>query len=94
MSLLVRSSMLTRTDPSGRPLYRVTSGGNVVRTRPITQRLKKKVVERDANTCVICGVSEIIMHAAHIEPYRIAGNNSLENLRLLCPPCHAREDRA
>ncbi|MGZ4518903.1 MAG: HNH endonuclease [Mycobacteriaceae bacterium] len=86
--------MLTRTDPTGRPLYRVTSGGNVVRTRPITQRLKKKVVERDGNTCVECGASETVMHAAHIEPYRISGNNSLENLRLLCPRCHAEEDRA
>ena len=32
-----------------------------------------------------------ILHVAHIEDYRINGNNHPDNLRTLCPECHAAE---
>lgn len=31
------------------------------------------------------------LHVAHIEDYRINGNNHPDNLRTLCPECHAAE---
>ena len=46
------ATMLARTDSAGAPLYRVTRGGNIVRTKPITQRLKAKILERDGHACV------------------------------------------
>lgn len=87
--------MLARTDEVGRPLYRLTSGGNVVRTRPITQRLKAKVLNRDGHACVECGAKADaygVLHIAHIEDYRVNGNNDIDNLRTLCPPCHNAEE--
>jgi hypothetical protein len=85
------AEMLSRTDSAGRPLYRVTSGGNVVRTRPITQRLKAKVLRRDGSACVECGADNSL-EVAHVEPYRVNGNNDLDNLRTLCAPCHRAAD--
>lgn len=87
-----RSAMLARTDSAGRPLYRVTSGGNIVRTKPITKRLKKRILTRDGNRCVECGSTKWL-EIAHIEPYRISGNNADDNLRTLCNPCHQAEGR-
>jgi 5-methylcytosine-specific restriction endonuclease McrA len=92
------ATMLARTDDAGRPLYRLTSGGNVVRTRPITQRLKAKILNRDGHACVECGATATesrdgVLHIAHIEDYRVNGNNDPDNLRTLCPDCHAAEAR-
>lgn len=66
-------------------------GGNIVRTKPITQRLKAKILKRDGHACVECGATPGILHVAHIEDYRINGNNHPDNLRTLCPECHAAE---
>jgi hypothetical protein len=84
------SGMLGRRDGDGNPLYRVTQGGNIVRTKPITARLKRRIHTRDGFHCVECG-SENSLEVAHIEPYRVTGNNSDDNLRTLCADCHARE---
>lgn len=85
------ATMLSRRDRQGRPLYAVTSGGNIRRTRKITARLKAKVLDRDGNACVECGSAPSVLHIAHIEAYCINGNNDLANLRTLCPSCHAAE---
>lgn len=85
------SAMLKRVDPSGKPLYKVTSGGNIIRTKPITKCMKKRILKRDGGACVECDVVEQTMHIAHIEAYRIAGNNADDNLRTLCEPCHKLE---
>jgi len=87
-----RSGMLARTDSAGRLLYRVTSGGNIVRTKPITKRLKKRILTRDGNRCVECGSTKWL-EIAHVEPYRVGGNNADDNLRTLCNPCHQAEGR-
>ena len=84
------ATTLARTDNEGRPLYRVTSGGNVVRTRPITKRLKAKVLDRDGHACVECRATTSL-EVAHVEAYRVNGNNALDNLRTLCHDCHMAE---
>ena len=85
------SGMLQRRDSDGNPLYRVTQGGNIVRTKPITARLKRRILTRDGFKCVECS-SETFLEVAHIEPYRVNGNNTDDNLRTLCADCHAREE--
>ena len=47
--------------------------------------------QRDGHACVECGATPGILHVAHIEDYRINGNNHPDNLRTLCPECHAAE---
>lgn len=83
---------LSRTDANGLPLYRITTGGNVLRTRPISKSLKKRVLARDSHRCVECGAQEPLLHIAHIEPYRVNGNNDPSNLRTLCPKRHEEEE--
>ena len=69
----------------------------------LTPRIRELVWERDNNTCQRCGkvshytprkglLSEgwdpyMVVH--HIDKNR--GNNSLENLKLVCPTCHVKE---
>lgn len=85
------AKMLARTDSEGRPLYRLTEGGNVVRTRPIKEHMKRRILARDGHACVECGTTRNL-EVAHIEPYRVNGNNSDENMRTLCASCHAAEE--
>ena len=65
---------------------------NIVRTKPITKCLKKRILTRDGNRCVECGSTKWL-EIAHIEPYRVGGNNADDNLRTLCNPCHQAEGR-
>lgn len=48
---------------------------------------------RDANTCQGCGRTGIRLSAHHITPFRLFDDyreaNRLENLTMLCNPCHA-----
>ena len=62
------------------------------RTKPITKCLKKRILTRDGNRCVECGSTKWL-EIAHIEPYRVGGNNADDNLRTLCNPCHQAEGR-
>ena len=41
---------------------------------------------------VECGSTKWL-EIAHIEPYRVGGNNADDNLRTLCNPCHQAEGR-
>lgn len=86
------AARLARTNLNGEPLYRVTSGGNVVRTRPIKSGLKMRILRRDGFACVECGAKEELQ-VAHIEDYAINGNNDDDNLRTLCSDCHVIESR-
>jgi hypothetical protein len=45
------------------------------------------VLERDEQSCVLCG--EPMWHVHHIVPISQGGDNSLDNLVCLCGPCHA-----
>lgn len=86
------ATMLARTDDEGRPLYRVTTGGNIVRTRPIKAGPRARILKRDGFACVECGAQEDLQ-IAHIEDYSVNGNNADENLRTLCAPCHVAESQ-
>jgi ribosomal protein S27AE len=80
------SSLLKATDAAGIALYKVNSGGNIVRTRPVSKSTRRKVVERD-KTCVECG-SGPPFEVHHITRYIDGGSNQMDNLQTLCEPCH------
>lgn len=51
-------------------------------------KIRKQIIERD-KVCIWCGSLGKEVH--HIIPYSITGNDSLENLVLLCKSCHLKE---
>jgi hypothetical protein len=60
-------------------------------------KLKKRLIAEGIkkSVCESCGQSEWLEQPIPLELYHINGNNSdnrLENLRLLCPNCHALTD--
>ena len=77
-------------DSTGKPRYVTSSGGNRRRTEKITRSIREAVRRRDAETCQECGYDELPhrLEIDHIIPYRLGGPTSLDNLRLLCVPCH------
>lgn len=52
------------------------------------------VLQRDNYTCTQCSYSEKeIMQVDHIIPRCKGGSDEIDNLRCLCPNCHARKSR-
>lgn len=82
-----QSPLLELKSPDGAPLYRLTSGGNIVRSRAITPRTRARVLERDGSACVKCGAGAPL-EIDHIIRYADGGTEDLENLQALCVPCH------
>lgn len=80
------SPLLKVKDAAGRNLYRVTSGGNVVRARPLSKTTRRKVIDRD-KACVGCGAGAPF-EVDHIVRYVDGGSNLEDNLQTLCLPCH------
>jgi hypothetical protein len=66
-----------------------------IKNNPNT-RLKTKLINSGvSDECSICGLTEwlgqkIILEVDHVDGDR--GNNTLDNLRLLCPNCHSQTD--
>ncbi len=65
-----------------------------ITVRGISRHLKRFLVEKFGNKCVVCGWSKRhpVTHNVPLEIDHIDGNseNNLEkNLQLLCPNCHA-----
>ncbi|SRR6266852_1217923 len=56
--------------------------------RHIPTRVRKTVLERDGNKCAVCD-STTDLCISHIIPLSENGNNSEDNLRLLCRTCTA-----
>lgn len=69
--------------------------------RTLWKLKRKKVWLRDAKCCqsplqppLCTGKPYIPLHKCHIDHIRATGNNADDNLRVLCPVCHAlRTDR-
>jgi len=80
------SSLLTATDAAGASLYKVNSGGNIVRTKPLSKSTRRRVIERD-KACLRCGAGAPF-EVDHIIRYIDGGSNLLDNLQTLCEPCH------
>lgn len=75
----------------------VASENTIVRGSPEYKEWRKKVFERDKNTCVNCGVNsekdkKVILQADHIKPFAFFPNLrfEVENGRVLCIPCHKK----
>ena len=54
------------------------------------QKIKKHIVSETGSVCSKCGSLEKI-EAHHINPIKNGGDNSRENLILLCHDCHKKE---
>lgn len=69
------------------------------RYRIITTRkyakIRSEVLERDSNTCLICGKTDIPLQVHHKVPIRVDSDLAYEkkNLMTLCIKCHTKEDR-
>jgi HNH endonuclease len=61
----------------------------VRRSRSIPQDVKIAVAVRDQGLCQHCGTSAGPMEYDHVIPYSMGGDNSVENIQLLCRRCNA-----
>jgi 5-methylcytosine-specific restriction endonuclease McrA len=50
--------------------------------------LRRRILQRDLDTCQWCGKAEPSMHVDHIVPIKFGGSNSPANLQTLCPSCN------
>jgi hypothetical protein len=58
-------------------------------SRTIPQDVKIAVAVRDEGLCQHCGTSTGPMQYDHVIPYSVGGDNSVENIQLLCQRCNA-----
>lgn len=54
----------------------------------IPKNLKEKLIEAAGGVCPVCRVKNVPLEIAHIIPIARGGNNTLENLTVLCANCH------
>lgn len=75
-------------------LRQIMSGKSdkVVEDRTIPKRVRIAVWSRDKGRCTKCGVEENL-HYHHIQHFADGGQNSIDNLTLLCASCHAEEHK-
>src|SRR5215208_5664505 len=59
------------------------------RTRSIPQDVKIAVAVRGQGRCQHCGTFAGPMEYDHVIPYSVGGDNSVENIQLLCRRCNA-----
>lgn len=76
---------------------RVSAAEYAKRNYVSSHKLKLKLVEDGIkkHECEICGISEWRGKPAPLELDHIDGqhhNNSMKNLRIICPNCHAQQD--
>ena len=76
-----------------RPLTELLVFGKLVQSHSLKKRLLKEGVKE--HKCECCGITEWNGQPTPIELDHIDGNrynNTIENLRILCPNCHAQTD--
>lgn len=56
----------------------------------LDENIRKAVILRDENTCVMCGKSDCKKEVHHITPRRLGGPDSINNLCCLCQKCHKK----
>lgn len=56
----------------------------------IQSRKRNTILKRDNYTCRLCGYEgkEIPLHAHHLTPLSLGGDNSMNNLITTCESCH------
>jgi 5-methylcytosine-specific restriction endonuclease McrA len=69
-------------------------GGIGLTVRSVSRHIKRYLYEGSAGKCTLCGWNEVhrLTKVAPLEIDHIDGNsenNTLQNLRLLCPNCHS-----
>ena len=73
--------------------------GEYLFSRPISQRLRAQVLERNGYTCQMCGAGAgdidendpnraVRLHVGHITDRSLGGEDTLANLRALCSTCN------
>ncbi len=60
--------------------------------KPVSNILKKAVIERDKCMCRYCGKLEIVLTLDHIIPYIQGGESTLENLVVSCKSCNSKKN--
>ena len=63
----------------------------VRKRRPISEEDTATLKERQKNRCDKCGDMLRRFEKHHVKPVAAGGSDSIDNLVLLCPPCHAQE---
>lgn len=61
-----------------------------IRARIFWKELRKQILELFQNKCLTCK-QESVLHIHHIVPYRLGGEDSINNLIPLCPVCHSKQ---
>lgn len=86
--------------PTDRPESRAASQcwecrrpkGDATRYSHVREGLRRRLILREGGRCQDCGKSASdvggTLHAHHVVPQAMGGENVLGNLRLLCPDCH------
>lgn len=64
-----------------------STGSSSMPRRPLSGRLRSKILERDGHKCVSCK-SEKKLEIDHIIPYSIVHEHKYENLQVLCRSCN------
>ena len=59
--------------------------------KPLSNRLRTKILDRDNYTCQMCGrtpADGVVLHVDHIFPVSKGGTNDEDNLQTLCRDCN------
>lgn len=59
------------------------------RRREISRFVSRAVFARDGRLCRFCGATERL-ELDHIQPWSLGGQDTVDNLRVLCKPCNVR----
>jgi len=66
--------------------FKYSEDDGVVNTK-LPKKLKRRILERDDNSCVRCGSQEGL-HIHHVIPTSKGGRHEMDNLAALCDECH------